>query len=551
MLVTGFDIIFFWVARMVMMGLKFMGDVPFREVYIHGLVRDQDGQKMSKSKGNILDPIDLIDGIDLAGLIAKRTAGLMQPKDAPKIEKATRRQFPEGISAYGTDALRFTFAALATQGRDIRFDLGRIEGYRNFCNKLWNAARYVLTATAGRVHGGSIHDQDEAYELGLAERWVLTRLESATKSTLEGFEGYRFDLAAQAIYAFVWDEYCDWYLEWSKIVLQEERREPLRNGTHATLLGVLETVLRLCHPFMPFLTEELWQRVAPRLGIAGDSVMLASYPEPGGARRDREAIVAFEFLQAFVQGVRRIRAEFGLPPGKPLKVLVQQRSKLERLWLEENRSKVMAIGRIESIDPLTRSFVIAWLYAALISSSFPLRKTPTKTRATKPVGSAGKRLQSTNQHCKFGEAERWLETVDEVMRHDGRSITLPPKHERQYHRVSVSLGGRGHVPLKWGDLGNGFVHVCDEYSVGVVFGALDTITDFVEFLKVSEALVTDGVQLLFAGGGIEDLVALISHMGVHLIPAPIQMNNLTCSYCMMICGKAFLNLTNTKLFKTT
>ncbi|MBA2591099.1 MAG: valine--tRNA ligase [Gammaproteobacteria bacterium] len=351
-LCTGFDIIFFWVARMVMMGLKFMGDVPFREVYIHGLVRDQDGQKMSKSKGNILDPIDLIDGIDLAGLLAKRTAGLMQPKDAPKIEKATRRQFPQGIPAYGTDALRFTFAALATQGRDIRFDLGRIEGYRNFCNKLWNAARYVQSATAGPRLDRLTGDGGEPREYGLAERWIRTRLEYAEQAILEGFEGYRFDLAAQAIYAFVWDEYCDWYLEWSKAVLQNGRSEALRNGTRATLLEVLETVLRLCHPFMPFLTEELWQRIAPRLGIAGDSVMLAPYPEPDGARADPEAVVAFEFLQAFILGVRRIRAELDLTPGRPLKVLVHQRSKLERRWLDENRAEVMSIGRIESIEPL-------------------------------------------------------------------------------------------------------------------------------------------------------------------------------------------------------
>ncbi|MGH8479768.1 MAG: valine--tRNA ligase [Gammaproteobacteria bacterium] len=351
-LCTGFDIIFFWVARMVMMGLKFMGDVPFREVYIHGLVRDQDGQKMSKSKGNILDPIDLIDGIDLAGLIAKRTAGLLQPKNAPKIERATRRQFPHGIPAYGTDALRFTFAALATQGRDIRFDLGRIEGYRNFCNKLWNAARYVQTATAGAGLDGSIDDRGEARESGLAERWILTRLEHCQEAILEGFASYRFDLAAQAIYAFVWDEYCDWYLEWSKVVLQNGRSEALQSGTRATLLEVLETVLRLCHPFMPFITEELWQRVAPRLGITGDTLMLAPYPEPDVARADPEAVVAFEFLQAFILGVRRIRAELDLPPGKPLRVLVRQRSEQERRWLEENRAEVMPIGRIESIEPL-------------------------------------------------------------------------------------------------------------------------------------------------------------------------------------------------------
>ncbi len=346
-LVTGFDIIFFWVARMVMMGLKFMDDVPFREVYIHGLVRDQDGQKMSKSKGNILDPIDLIDGIDLAGLIAKRTTGLMQPKDAAKIEKATRRQFAQGIAAYGTDALRFTFCALATQGRDIRFDLGRVEGYRNFCNKLWNAARYVESAT-----GSAVLDLGEARELGLAERWILARLTHCQEAVLEGFASYRFDLAAQAIYAFVWDEYCDWYLEWSKVVLQDGHSEARRAAARATLLEVLETVLRLCHPFMPFITEEIWQRVAPRLHVACDSIMLAIYPEPNGTG-DPEAVAAFEFLQAFILGVRRIRAELDLPPGKPLRVLVDQDSEPERRWLDENRAELMPIARIESIEPLT------------------------------------------------------------------------------------------------------------------------------------------------------------------------------------------------------
>ncbi len=346
-LVTGFDIIFFWVARMVMMGLKFMGDVPFREVYIHGLVRDQDGNKMSKSKGNILDPIDLIDGIDLEGLIAKRTSGLMRPEDAPRIEKATRRQFPHGMPAYGTDALRFTFAALATQGRDIRFDLGRVEGYRNFCNKLWNAARYVLTATGtGRLDLGA------ARELGVAERWILTRLAHCQKAVLEGFEGYRFDLAAQAIYAFVWDEYCDWYLEWSKIVLKDGRSQARHDGTRATLLEVLEIVLRLSHPLMPFITEEIWQRVAPRLQIASESIMLALYPEPEASFADPEAHAAFEFLQAFILGVRRIRAELDLPPGKPLSVVVAEGSEAEIRWLEENRAELMPIGRIASIEPL-------------------------------------------------------------------------------------------------------------------------------------------------------------------------------------------------------
>ncbi len=348
-LVTGFDIIFFWVARMIMMGLKFMGEVPFREVYIHGLVRDAEGQKMSKSKGNVLDPIDLIDGIGLEELVAKRTTGLMQPEMAKSIEKMTRKQFPDGIPAYGTDALRFTFASLATQGRDIKFDTGRIEGYRNFCNKLWNAARYVLMNTEGQDCG-----QRGEVKLTLADRWIISRLQTTEQAVIEAIAAYRFDLAAQAIYEFTWNEYCDWYLELCKPVLTaQEPDEALQRGTRRTLVRVLETLLRLAHPVMPFITEEIWQRVAPLAGKEGASIMLQPYPVPQPEKIDQAAIGEMGWVQSFVLGVRTIRSTMNIAPGKPLPVLLQNGSAQDHGYSQNNHSFLKSLARLESITWLT------------------------------------------------------------------------------------------------------------------------------------------------------------------------------------------------------
>jgi valyl-tRNA synthetase len=331
---------------MIMMGLKFTGQVPFREVYIHGLVRDSHGQKMSKSKGNVLDPLDLIDGIDLEPLVKKRTTGLMQPEMAPKIEKLTRKDFPDGIPAFGTDALRFTFAAMATTGRDINFDMARVEGYRNFCNKLWNAARYVLMNTEGQDCGQSNDD----VELSAADLWILSKFQQTAKTVADTFKQYRMDLASQAIYEFTWNEYCDWYLELSKPVLNNaESSEQALRGTRRTLVRVLESLLRLAHPIMPYISEEIWQRVAPLADAQGETIMTQCFPQPEEDKIDHQAIAEIEWVKQFILGIRQIRGEMNINPGKPVPVLLQDGSDNDQHLLNKHQRYIQFLAKTESL----------------------------------------------------------------------------------------------------------------------------------------------------------------------------------------------------------
>ncbi len=369
-LVTGFDIIFFWVARMIMMGLKFTGEVPFKEVYVHGLVRDSHGHKMSKSKGNVLDPIDLIDGIELETLVNKRTKGMMQPQMAKKIEKQTRKEFKDGIPAFGTDALRFTFAIQATTGRDIKFDMGRIEGYRNFCNKLWNASRYVLMNTEGHDCGIEANSQ---MSYSLADKWIISRLQETKKIVADSLDTYRLDIAAQAIYEFTWNEYCDWYLELSKSVLSSDQEDTQDNaakqrGTRHTLVTVLETLLRLSHPIMPYITEEIWQKVAPLTGVQQDTIMLQAFPSAKTANIDNNALQEMNWLQQFVLGVRQIRSGYDIKPGKKLDILLDNGSDEDQQRLINNEAMLKTLAKLDSITWLNNSDNIPESATALVGN---------------------------------------------------------------------------------------------------------------------------------------------------------------------------------------
>jgi len=396
-LVTGFDIIFFWVARMIMMTTHLRKEIPFHTVYVHGLVRDSHGQKMSKSKGNVLDPIDLIDGIDLETLVAKRTSGMMVPHLREKIEKQTRKEFPDGIAAYGTDALRYTYYSLASTGRDINFDVGRIEGFRNFCNKIWNAARYVLLNTEEHDCGQKGGD----VELSLADRWIISRLQRTEQAVAQAIGNYRFDLASQSIYDFIWNEYCDWYLELSKPVLWNENSsaEQLR-GTRQTLVRVLETTLRMAHPLMPYITEEIWQRVAPLAGVEGSTIMLQAYPEADENLFDANAEADIEWLKGVILGIRNIRGEMNIPPSRGLNVLLNNGSQDDHRRLDENRVFLSKLAKLDSVDmvaagtelPMSATQLVGAM-EVLVPMADLIDKDAELTRLGKEIDKLGKEIQ--------------------------------------------------------------------------------------------------------------------------------------------------------------
>ncbi|MDG2115241.1 MAG: valine--tRNA ligase [Porticoccaceae bacterium] len=360
-LVTGFDIIFFWVARMIMMSMHLIKDeqgqpeIPFKTVYVTGLIRDEQGQKMSKSKGNVLDPLDMIDGIDIESLLEKRTGNMMQPQQAAKIASRTRKQFPNGIEPHGADALRFTLCALASTGRDINWDMKRLEGYRNFCNKIWNASRYVLMNAQGE--DGALdcgQDNSDNYKLSLADRWIISRLQIAEADVTAAINNYRFDLAAQALYDFVWNEYCDWYLELSKPVLWDENGDTaMQKGTRRTLVRVLETILRLAHPMLPFITEEIWQNIAPLAGVTldpeGDTIMLQAYPVADTAYIDEQANADIEWVKSVIVGVRNVRGEMNISPATALPIYLARGNTDDRRRLDENHQFLSKLASLETI----------------------------------------------------------------------------------------------------------------------------------------------------------------------------------------------------------
>ncbi|RBM38303.1 valine--tRNA ligase [Vibrio tarriae] len=371
-LVTGFDIIFFWVARMIMMTMHFCKDedgkaqVPFKTVYVTGLIRDENGDKMSKSKGNVLDPIDMIDGIDLESLVAKRTGNMMQPQLAAKIEKNTRKTFENGIEAYGTDSLRFTLAAMASTGRDINWDMKRLEGYRNFCNKLWNASRYVLMNTEEQDCGFAAGAE---LEYSLADKWIKSQFELAAKEFNGHIDNFRLDMAANTLYEFIWNQFCDWYLELTKPVLWKGT-EAQQRATRRTLITVLEKTLRLAHPVIPYITETIWQSVKPLVdGVEGDTIMLQALPQYDAANFNQEALDDIEWVKAFITSIRNLRAEYDINPGKPLEVMLKAANEQDAARIEANKQVLVSLAKLESIRVLADGEATPACATALVGKS--------------------------------------------------------------------------------------------------------------------------------------------------------------------------------------
>src|SRR3984957_8649561 len=410
-LVTGFDIIFFWVARMLMLGLKFMGEVPFRQVYLHGLILDADGQKMSKSKGNVIDPLDIIDGIDLEALVAKRTAGLMQPHLSAAIERATRKQYPDGIAADGTDALRFTFASFATQSRELRFDLGRVAGYRNFCNKLWNAARFVMLVVQEPAPPAAAASIDAAVAsagttaIDVANRWIRSRLGATIGAVERAFDEYRFDFAASALYDFTWHEYCDWYIEIVKPVLQDAHDPAAQRAARHTLLEVLEALLRTLHPLMPFISEDIWLRVAPLAGAAGPSVMLAPWPQAAQFGHDAAAETELRWVMQLVLAIRQIRGEMDISPARRLPLLLQHASAGDLQLAQRHHALLSRLAGLDSVRALGAAEAAPPAAAALLGELSLLVPMAGLIEPVSELQRLGKRLQKIDQELTKSRAK--------------------------------------------------------------------------------------------------------------------------------------------------
>jgi valyl-tRNA synthetase len=432
-LVTGFDIIFFWVARMMMMGLKFMGDVPFRDVYITGLIRDESGEKMSKSKGNVVDPLDIIDGIGLEALVAKRTSGLMQPQMAAEIERKTRRQFPEGIAAHGTDALRFTFAALASPSRDIRFDLNRVAGNRNFCNKLWNAARFVTM-----IASESTDSLRGSADLCVADRWIRSRFGQALLQVESALQEYRFDFAATALYEFTWYEFCDWYLELTKPVLQSESAtESAKRGARKTLVEILEALQRALHPFMPFISEEIWQRVAPLAGRQGATIMREPYPSIEQFPENKQAEREVQWIKLFILALRQIRGEMDISPSKKLPVLLKGATASDIAMLKRHRPYLERLAGLESLTLLDDGAQAPQSATALIAHLTLLVPMAGLIDPASEAERLGKRLAKTRD--ELAKATRKLANESFVQNAPPAVVTQERERVAEFERTIAGL----------------------------------------------------------------------------------------------------------------